>query len=113
MGSTVPVTDQTFDEEVLKSKIPVLVDFWAEWCGPCKIIAPILEELSSEYQGKLKIAKVDVDSNAEKAGQYGVRGIPTLLIFNPGDPAHPKPADQVVGVLPKATLKARIDKILS
>ena len=108
MGSTIPVTDQTFEEEVLKSEIPVLVDFWAEWCGPCKIIAPILEELSTEYEGKLKIAKVDVDSNAEKAGEYGVRGIPTLLIFKSGEPA-----DQVVGAVPKATLKARIDKVLS
>ena len=86
MGSTVAVTDQTFEEEVLKSTIPVLVDFWAEWCGPCKMIAPILDKLSTEYEGKLKIAKVDVDSNAEKAGEYGVRGIPTLLIFNPGNP---------------------------
>ena len=108
MGSTIPVTDQTFEEEVLKSEIPVLVDFWAEWCGPCKIIAPILDELSTEYEGKLKIAKVDVDSNAEKAGEYGVRGIPTLLIFKSGEPA-----DQVVGAVPKATLKARIDKVLS
>ena len=108
MGSTIPVTDQTFEEEVLKSEIPVLVDFWAEWCGPCKIIAPILEELSTEYEGKLKIAKVDVDSNAQKAGEYGVRGIPTLLIFKSGEPA-----DQVVGAVPKATLKARIDKVLS
>ena len=108
MGSTIPVTDQTFEEEVLKSEIPVLVDFWAEWCAPCKIIAPILEELSTEYEGKLKIAKVDVDSNAQKAGEYGVRGIPTLLIFKSGEPA-----DQVVGAVPKATLKARIDKVLS
>ena len=108
MGSTIPVTDQTFEEEVLKSEIPVLVDFWAEWCGPCKIIAPILDELSTEYEGKLKIAKVDVDSNAQKAGEYGVRGIPTLLIFKSGEPA-----DQVVGAVPKATLKARIDKVLS
>ena len=84
MANTIPVTDQTFEEEVLKSDIPVLVDFWAEWCGPCKMIAPILEELSTEYEGKIKIAKVDVDSNAEKAGQYGVRGIPTLLIFKDG-----------------------------
>ncbi|MFL2746701.1 MAG: thioredoxin [Dehalococcoidia bacterium] len=108
MANTIPVTDQTFEEEVLKSDIPVLVDFWAEWCGPCKMIAPILEELSTEYEGKIKIAKVDVDSNAEKAGQYGVRGIPTLLIFKSGEPA-----DQVVGAVPKATLKARIDKVLS
>ena len=108
MGSTIPVTDQTFEEEVLKSEIPVLVDFWAEWCGPCKIIAPILEELSTEYEGKLKIAKIDVDSNAQKAGEYGVRGIPTLLIFKSGEAA-----DQVVGAVPKATLKARIDKVLS
>ena len=108
MGSTIPVTDQTFEEEVLKSEIPVLVDFWAEWCGPCKIIAPILEELSTVYEGKLKIAKVDVDSNAQKAGEYGVRGIPTLLIFKSGEPV-----DQVVGAVPKTTLKARIDKVLS
>ncbi|MQG19275.1 MAG: thioredoxin [SAR202 cluster bacterium] len=110
MGSTVAVTDQTFEEEVLKSTIPVLVDFWAEWCGPCKMIAPILDKLSTEYEGKLKIAKVDVDSNAEKAGEYGVRGIPTLLIFNPG---NPQPADQIVGALPEATLRARIDKVIS
>ena len=110
MANTIPVTDQTVEEEVLKSDIPVLVDFWAEWCGPCKMIAPILEELSTEYEGKIKIAKVDVDSNAEKAGQYGVRGIPTLLIFKSGEP---EPADQIVGAVAKATLKARIDKVLS
>ena len=106
--ATKNVTDENFETEVLKAAKPTLVDFWAEWCGPCKIIAPILDELSTEYEGKLKIAKVDVDSNAEKAGEYGVRGIPTLLIFKSGEPA-----DQVVGAVPKATLKARIDKVLS
>ena len=83
--STVAVTDATFDKEVRKSNIPVVVDFWAEWCGPCKQIGPALEELSSEMEGKVKIAKVDVDSNPNTAASMGVRGIPALFIFKDGE----------------------------
>ena len=98
------VTDSTYDEEIVNSEIPAIVDFWAEWCGPCKMIAPIFEELSGEYDGKVKFAKMDVDANADVPVRYGIRGSPTLLIFKGGSPV-----DQIVGALPKSTLKQRID----
>ena len=101
------VTDTDFDEKVLKSDLPVLVDFWAEWCMPCKMIAPIVEELSQEYVNKLDFAKLDVDSNPSTAMTYGVRSIPTLLIFKGG-----KPIDQIVGAVPKGALKKKIDSAL-
>ena len=78
------VTDDTFSNEVLNSKLPVLVDFWAEWCGPCKTVSPIVEELSNDYNGKVKVTKLDVDSNPQTATNYGIRGIPTLLMFKDG-----------------------------
>lgn len=84
MSNIIHVTDDQFEEKVLQSKIPVLVDFWAEWCGPCKMIAPILDEIAMEYAGKIKICKVDVDSNPETAAKFNVRGIPTLLILKNG-----------------------------
>ena len=104
----VEVTDTNFQTEVLKSDTPVLVDFWAEWCGPCKMIAPIVEELAREYDGKLKVGKVDVDSNQQVSMQFGVRSIPTLLIFKQG-----KVVDQVIGAVPKRLLAEKIAKHLN
>jgi thioredoxin 1 len=98
------VTDSTFDADVLKSGTPVLVDFWAEWCGPCKMIAPVLEEVAVSHAGRVKIAKVDVDDNREIAAKYGIRGIPTLMIFKNGELAAQK-----VGALSKAQLTAFVD----
>lgn len=102
--STVAVTDATFDAEVKNSDIPVVVDFWAEWCGPCKQIGPALEELSAEYGGKIKVAKVDVDSNPNAAAALGVRGIPALFIFKNGEVVA-----NMAGAKPKAALKSWID----
>ena len=105
--ATVPVKDADFEAEVLKSDTPVVVDFWAEWCGPCKQIGPALEELAAEFGGKVKIAKVDVDENPGAAAKYGVRGIPTLLIFKDG-----QVASQKVGAAPKSSLKQWIESSL-
>jgi len=101
------VTDETFEIDVLKSSGPVLVDFWAEWCGPCRSIAPSLEDLSKEFEGKLEVVKVNIDENPMTPTQFGVRGIPTLLIFKDG-----KVAAQQVGAAPKSVLKAWIQKSL-
>ena len=103
--STVPVTDATFDEEVRNSDLPVVVDFWAEWCGPCKQIGPALEELSEEMAGKIKIAKVNVDDNPNSPGQLGVRGIPALFLFKNGEVVSNK-----TGAAPKAALKGWIEE---
>jgi thioredoxin 1 len=102
--STVAVTDATFDAEVRNSDVPVVVDFWAEWCGPCKMIGPALEELSAEYAGKVKIVKVNVDENPSAPAQMGVRGIPALFLFKDGQVVSNK-----VGAAPKAALKSWID----
>ncbi|MDO6802973.1 thioredoxin [Wenyingzhuangia sp. 1_MG-2023] len=98
------ITDATFEEVVLKSDKPVLVDFWAAWCGPCRMVAPIIDELTEEYEGKAVIGKVDVDANQEFAAKYGVRNIPTVLVFKGGEIV-----DKQVGVAPKATYAAKID----
>ena len=98
------VTDDTFDPEVLKSDLPVLVDYWAEWCGPCKAIAPILEEVAKQYSGKLKIAKLDVDANTEVPKKFNIRGIPTLMLFKNGVVEATK-----VGALSKSQLTAFLD----
>ncbi|WP_298281608.1 thioredoxin TrxA [Acidocella sp.] len=104
---TKAVTDETFDADVLKAAGPVLVDFWAEWCGPCRQIAPALEDLSEAFEGKLEIVKINIDENPMAPTQYGVRGIPTLLIFKDG-----KVAATQVGAAPKSMLKAWIEKNL-
>ena len=101
-------TDETFDHDVLQSDIPVLLDFWAEWCGPCKTVSPIVEELSNDYNGKVKVTKLDVDSNPQTATNYGIRGIPTLLMFKDGSAV-----DQIVGAVPKQDIAERLDKIIS
>ncbi len=101
------VSSQNFDAEVMKSDMPVLVDFWASWCAPCRMIAPIVEELAGEYNGKLKVAKLDVDANRDIAMTFGIMSIPTLLIFNNG-----AVADQLVGAVPKATLVDKISRVL-
>ena len=108
MAKPFAVTDQEFEEQVLKADTPVLVDFWADWCAPCKMIAPIVEELATEYDGQVRFAKVDVDANPEAATKYGVRSIPTLLLFKNG-----QAVEQVVGAVPKAVLKQRLDKVLA
>nr|2YJ7_A Chain A, LPBCA THIOREDOXIN [synthetic construct]2YJ7_B Chain B, LPBCA THIOREDOXIN [synthetic construct] len=105
--SVIEVTDENFEQEVLKSDKPVLVDFWAPWCGPCRMIAPIIEELAKEYEGKVKVVKVNVDENPNTAAQYGIRSIPTLLLFKNG-----QVVDRLVGAQPKEALKERIDKHL-
>ncbi len=103
--ATVAVTDATFDNEVRKSPVPVVVDFWAEWCGPCKMIGPALEELSAEYAGRVKIVKVNVDENMQSPAQMGVRGIPALFVFKNGEVVSNR-----AGAAPKAVLKSWIDQ---
>ncbi|MBI5892368.1 MAG: thioredoxin TrxA [Deltaproteobacteria bacterium] len=101
------VTDSSFETEILKSTVPALVDFWATWCAPCKAIAPIVEEMADTYAGKVKITKMNVDENPATPGKYGVRGIPTLILFKNG-----QVVDQLVGAVPKTQVKALIDKAL-
>ncbi len=105
--TTVAVTDATFDQEVRKSDIPVVVDFWAEWCGPCRMIGPSLEEVAAEFEGKVKIAKVNVDENPDSPAVLGVRGIPALFLFKNGQVVSNK-----VGAAPKAALKSWIESAL-
>ncbi|MBX5455093.1 MAG: thioredoxin TrxA [Acidobacteriia bacterium] len=102
---TIKVTDESFAQDVLAAKGPVLVDFWAEWCGPCRMIAPAIEELGQDYKGKLVVAKLNVDENPLTPNQYSVRGIPTLILFKDG-----KPAATQVGALPKAALRSWVEK---
>ena len=107
-ANIVTVTDGNFSAEVLKSPTPVVVDFWAEWCGPCKMIAPVLDELAGEYDGKVKIAKVNIDEYQQLAINYGINSIPTLLFFKNG-----QVADQIVGMRSKRDLKSSFDRVLA
>jgi len=108
MSKPTDVTDGTFETEVLKSDKPVLVDFWAPWCGPCRMVSPVVEELAEEYGGKVKFLKLNTDDNLNTAATYGIRSIPTLLMFKGG-----QPVDQIIGFRPKGDLKRVIDKALA
>ncbi len=108
MSKPIVITDDSFEAEVLQSDIPVIVDFWATWCGPCKMIAPVLEEIASEYGDKLKVTKLDVDSNNQTAGKYNIMSIPSLLVFRNGEVV-----DQIVGAVPKGQLTDRLQKVLA
>ncbi|HNB23339.1 MAG: thioredoxin [Candidatus Melainabacteria bacterium] len=105
MSAVLNVTDATFEQEVLKAEIPVLVDFWAPWCGPCKAIAPVVEDLSKEYEGRLKVVKLNTDENPKTAQAYSIRGIPSLYVFKTG-----QVVEQVVGAVPKSALATAINK---
>jgi thioredoxin 1 len=104
----VELTDSSFETEVLKSTLPVLIDFWAVWCGPCRMVSPIVEEIAGEYTGKLKVGKVDVDSNTATAMQYGIRSIPTLLLFKDG-----QVVEQIIGAVPKRVIVDKLSRHLS
>ena len=107
MAKPAEVTDADFESEVLKSDKPVLVDFWAPWCGPCRMVAPVVEELANEYDGQVKFVKLNTDDNVITASKYGIRSIPTLLMFKAGEPV-----DQIIGFRPKGDLKRTVDKAL-
>ncbi|BAY86356.1 MAG: thioredoxin [Rivularia sp. (in: cyanobacteria)] len=107
MSSATQVTDSSFKQEVLDSEVPVLVDFWAPWCGPCRMVAPVVDEISSQYEGQIKVVKVNTDENPNVASQYGIRSIPTLMIFKGG-----QKVDMVVGAVPKTTLANTLEKYL-
>lgn len=107
MGDVFEVNDENFDEEILKSDLPVMVDFWAEWCGPCKMVGPVVEELAKEYKGKVKIAKMNVDQSRQTPARFGIRNIPTLLFFKGGDVAN-----TIVGAHPKGTIDDELKKLL-
>ena len=105
MSNVGEVTDATFEQEVLKAPIPVLVDFWAPWCGPCRAVAPVVDEIANEYKGRLKVLKLNTDENPKTAQSYRISGIPSLMVFKNG-----QPVEQVVGAVPKSTLSSAVEK---
>jgi thioredoxin 1 len=107
MSTAVDIADADFEKEVLASEVPVLVDFWAPWCGPCRMVAPVVQEISEQYKGKIKVVKINTDDNPQTASQYGIRSIPTLMIFKGG-----QRVDVVVGAVPKATLASTLERHL-
>ena len=107
MSDLLQVSDDNFDEEIMKSDIPAMVDFWAEWCGPCKMVGPVVEELANEYKGKIKVAKMDVDSNPQTPIKFGIRNIPTLIFIKDGEVAQ-----TIVGAQPKSNIEKELKKIL-
>ena len=107
MSAAVQVTDASFKQEVLDSEVPVLVDFWAPWCGPCRMVAPVVDEIAKQYDGQVKVVKLNTDENPNVASQYGIRSIPTLMIFKGG-----QRVDMVVGAVPKTTLSNTLEKYL-
>ncbi len=107
MSAAAQVTDATFKQEVLESELPVLVDFWAPWCGPCRMVAPVVDEIAQHYDGQVKVVKVNTDENPGVASQYGIRSIPTLMIFKEG-----QRVDMVVGAVPRTTLATTLEKYI-
>ncbi len=107
MAASQSVTDVSFEQDVLNSELPVLVDFWAPWCGPCRMVAPVVDEIAEQYDGKVKVVKLNTDENPQTASKYGIRSIPTLMIFKGGDKV-----DMVVGAVPKTTLANTLEKYL-
>jgi thioredoxin len=108
MSRTIQLTDSNFDEEVLDAKLPVLVDFWAAWCGPCRTMGPVIEQIAEEFEGQLKVAKLNVDDNPGSASFHGIRGIPTMILFKEG-----KPVEEVIGAVPKEQLVEVITRALN
>lgn len=108
MGNSILLTDDNFEKEVSSSEVHILVDFWADWCGPCRIMSPILEEIAQDYQGKVKVGKLNVDENPKATSQHGIRSIPTLIIFKNG-----KPVDKIVGAFPKSHIAKAIEGVLN
>jgi len=108
MSDLLEVTDENFDAEIVNSDVPALVDFWAVWCGPCKMVGPIVEELANEYKGKIKVAKMDVDQNRATPGKFGIRNIPTLIFFKGGEVCH-----TIVGAQPKNHIEEELKKLLA